>query len=151
MRTPQRAAIAVKWTSALVDPPIACRMTSALLTAFAVVAATAWVVKETFDLSVRDKRLKFAVFSLGALVIVQLVLGVEAWMVRMTAVDVAWQAVIRTSHVLVGSLIFAAALVTTLQAYRTVVSRQELGNDSRMGSEIEPADLTVRQEEEVAV
>ena len=122
-----------------------------LLTAFAVVAATAWVVKETFDLQVRDKRLKLAVFSLGALVIVQLVLGVEAWMVRMTAVDVAWQAVIRTSHVLVGSLIFAAALVTTLQAYRSVVSRRELGNDSRIGSESEPADLTIRQKEEVTV
>jgi len=122
-----------------------------LLTAFAVVAATAWVVKETFDLQVRDKRLKLAVVSLGALVIVQLVLGVEAWMVRMTAVDVAWQAVIRTSHVLVGSLIFAAALVTTLQAYRSVVSRRELGNDSRIGSESEPARIAVRQEEEVAV
>ncbi len=39
-------------------------------------------------------------------------------MIRMTAVDVAWQAVIRTGHVMVGSLIFACSLVTMLQAYR---------------------------------
>jgi heme A synthase len=122
-----------------------------LLTAFAVVAASAWVIKETIDLPVRDKRIKFAVACLGALVVVQLVLGVEAWMVRMTAVDVAWQAVIRTGHVLVGSLIFAAALVTTLQAYRAVVGSPERENDSRIGSEIEPANIAVRQDEEVAV
>jgi heme a synthase len=118
-----------------------------LLTAFAVVAAGAWVIKETIDLPVRDRRLKFAVACLGALVVLQLVLGVEAWMVRMTAVDVAWQAVIRTGHVLVGSLIFAAALVTTLQAYRTAVPSQELGSDSGIGSELEPADLTIRRQE----
>ena len=35
MRTPQRAAIAVKWMSAFVDPPIACKTISALLNAFA--------------------------------------------------------------------------------------------------------------------
>src|SRR5438309_1157382 len=52
-----------------------------LLTAFAVVAATAWIVKETIDLQISDKRLKLAVWCLAALVAVQLLLGVEAWMV----------------------------------------------------------------------
>jgi len=89
-----------------------------LLTAFAVVATTAWLVKEVIDLPIRDKRILIPTLCLTALVAVQLFLGVEAWMVRMTAVDVAWQAGIRTSHVLVGSLIFACSLVTTLQAYR---------------------------------
>ena len=89
-----------------------------LLTAFAVVAATAWIVKETIDLPMRDKRLTLTVSCLAVLVVLQLFLGVEAWMVRMTAMDVAWQAVIRTAHVLVGSLIFAAALGLTYWAYQ---------------------------------
>jgi cytochrome c oxidase assembly protein subunit 15 len=130
-----------------------------LLTAFAVVAGTAWIVKETIDLRIGDRKLKLAVGCLAALVALQLFLGVEAWMVRMTAVDVAWQAVIRTGHVLVGSLVFAAALVTTLQAYRIAVgnhgheaqaSGQEIENDNTLGKEIEQR-CTVRQEQEVAV
>jgi cytochrome c oxidase assembly protein subunit 15 len=122
-----------------------------LLTAFAVVAATAWIVKEAIDLPRRDKRLTLAVSCLAALVAVQLFLGVEAWMVRMTAVDVTAQAVIRTAHVLVGSLIFAAALVTTLQAYRILVPKPEFGNGSEQESENEPADISVRHTEEVTV
>jgi ABC-type Fe3+-siderophore transport system permease subunit len=70
------------------------------------------------DSPIRDKRILLPTHCLTALVILQLSLGVEAWMVRMTAVDVGWQAVIRTGHVLVGSLIFACSLVITLQAYR---------------------------------
>src|SRR5216684_1365783 len=89
-----------------------------LLTAFAVVATTVWLVREVIDLPIRDKRILIPTLCLTALVAVQLFLGVEAWMVRMTAVDVAWQAVIRTGHVMVGSLIFACSLVITLQAYR---------------------------------
>jgi heme a synthase len=88
-----------------------------LLTAFAVVACVVRMVKEVFDLRIRDKRLRIAVSCLAILVIIQLFLGVEAWMVRLTAVDVSWQAVIRTAHVLVGSLIFAASLTSTLIAF----------------------------------
>jgi cytochrome c oxidase assembly protein subunit 15 len=93
-----------------------------LLTAFAVVATSAWLVKEVIDLRTRDKRILLPTICLTSLIAVQLFLGVEAWMVRMTAVDVAWQAVIRTSHVLVGALIFVSSLVVTLQAYRLVNS-----------------------------
>jgi cytochrome c oxidase assembly protein subunit 15 len=119
-----------------------------LLIAFAVVAATAWLVKETVDYSIRDKRLTISVFCLGALVAIQLFLGVEAWMVRMTAVNVAWQAIIRTAHVLVGGLIFASALATMLQAYRTPIPKLEPGSEvGRNGSE--PAPIPVRQREEV--
>jgi heme A synthase len=121
-----------------------------LLTAFAVVAATAWIVKETIDLPNRDKRLVRAVSCLAALVVFQLLLGVEAWMVRMTAVDVAWQAVIRTAHVLVGSLIFAAVLVTALRSYATLVPKLEFENDGESRNEIDPTDLSA-QAEEVAV
>jgi heme A synthase len=120
-----------------------------LLTAFAVVAATAWIVKETIDLPRRYKRLALAVLCFAALVAVQLFLGVEAWMVRMTAVDVAWQAVIRTAHVLVGSLIFAAALVASLQVHRTFIRQLELESD--IECENEPADVSVQHAEEVAV
>jgi len=122
-----------------------------LLTAFAVVATTAWIVKETIDLPMWDKRLTLTVSCLAVLVVLQLFLGVEAWMVRMTAVDVAWQAVIRTAHVLVGSLIFAAVLMTTLQAYRMRIPKLERRNDSGHESENEPAVTPVRHAEEVVV
>ncbi len=121
-----------------------------LLTAFALVAATAWLVKEAVDLRVRDKRLTATVLTLATLVAVQLFLGVEAWMVRMTAVAVAWQAVIRTAHVLVGSLIFAAALVTALKAYSNLVPKLEFGREGA-GNESEPAEIAARHAEEVAV
>jgi cytochrome c oxidase assembly protein subunit 15 len=121
-----------------------------LLIAFSVVAATAWLVKEVVDLRVRDKRLTAAVFCLAFFVGVQLFLGVEAWMGRMTAVDVAWQAVIRTAHVLVGSLIFAASLVTTLQAYSAPVLTLDFAGESG-GYESEPVEIPVQHVEEVAV
>jgi hypothetical protein len=90
------------------------------------------------------------VLCLATLVAFQLFLGVEAWMVRMTAVDVGWQAVIRTAHVLVGSLIFAAALVTTLHAYG-VNPRQARGMAPTMENESVPAEMGIRHAEEVAV
>src|ERR1700687_1279273 len=39
MRTPRRAAIAVKWMSALVDPPIACNTVRALVNALGDITA----------------------------------------------------------------------------------------------------------------
>ena len=102
------------------------------------VATTVWLVREVIDLPIRNKRILLPTLCLTALIAFQLFLGVEAWMVRMTAVDVAWQAVIRTGHVLVGSLIFACSLVITLQAYR-------LGN-SAAGS----LGVSISRREEVA-
>jgi cytochrome c oxidase assembly protein subunit 15 len=126
-----------------------------LLTAFAVVVATAWLVKEAVDLRVRDKRLTAPVFCLAFFVGVQLFLGVEAWMVRMTAVDVAWQAVIRTSHVLTGSLIFAAAIVTALQAHLPLGAQRDLGNkhgfDESRENVRDSAETPVPDAEEVIV
>jgi len=119
-----------------------------LLIAFAVVGVTTWLVKEALDQGARDKRLLVPVLGLATLVAIQLFLGVEAWMVRMTAVDVAWQAIIRTAHVLVGSLIFACALVTTLQAYSsTIVRKVDFGGRYEETED----EIAVRHGEEVAV
>jgi cytochrome c oxidase assembly protein subunit 15 len=93
-----------------------------ILVAFAVVAVVAWLVKEIIDLPVRGRTLVVPVWCLAALVTLQLILGVEAWMVRLTSVEVGWQAVIRTAHVLTGSLIFAAVIVVALQAYRRTIA-----------------------------
>jgi cytochrome c oxidase assembly protein subunit 15 len=122
-----------------------------LLIAFAVVVATSWLVKEALDQQIRDLRVLVPVLCLGALLAVQLFLGVEAWMVRMTAVDRNVQAIIRTSHVLVGSLIFAAAIATCLQAYAHAMYPK---SDFRNRDEWELGkgeEITVSQVEEVAV
>jgi cytochrome c oxidase assembly protein subunit 15 len=122
-----------------------------LLIAFAVVAATTWLVKEALERDSRDKRITVPAICLAVLVAVQLFLGVEAWMVRITAVDVAWQAIIRTAHVLVGSLIFASALVTTLRMYSiAIVQKLELSEPFEI-KEREPDESHARQIEEVAV
>jgi heme A synthase len=93
-----------------------------LLIAFAVVAVVVWLAKETLELPLKNLSLSVSVFCLAALVTLQLILGVEAWMVRLTAVEVEWQAVIRTGHVLVGSLIFATSIMVALQAGQPMTS-----------------------------
>jgi cytochrome c oxidase assembly protein subunit 15 len=93
-----------------------------ILIAFAVVAVVAWLVKETIDLPVKTRALVIPVGCLAVLVTLQLLVGVEAWMVRLTSVAPAWEAIIRTTHVLMGSLIFASTIVVALQTYRQTIA-----------------------------
>lgn len=90
-----------------------------LLAAFAVVAAVVFLVKDILDRSALDRAVRLPVFVLAALVAVQLSLGVEAWMFKyFTPAAAASQALVRTGHVLMGSLILATSVVTTLQIFR---------------------------------
>jgi len=96
-----------------------------MLVAFAVVAATVWLVRLTLDNEVGDTSLTSAVLWLAGLVGIQLLLGVEAYIRRFAAgvppdvqqISIA-QAVVRTAHVLVGFLVLAASVVVVLRAHR---------------------------------
>jgi len=96
-----------------------------LLTAFAVVAAAAWLARAARASGAWRRVLGPALAVLGALLAAQLLLGVEAWMSKFAGVALpelqpvtASQAVIRTGHVLVGSWVLASAVVLTLLAHR---------------------------------
>jgi cytochrome c oxidase assembly protein subunit 15 len=96
-----------------------------LLAAFAVVAAVAELVKLAYEDTARDWPAMRMVLLLAALVVAQLLLGVEAWMVKFSSgvlpelVQVTVPAaLIRTGHVLVGSLILATATMAALKLAR---------------------------------
>jgi cytochrome c oxidase assembly protein subunit 15 len=90
-----------------------------LLVAFAVVAGVVFLAKDIWDHPVADRAVTVPVLILTILVALQLSLGVEAWMFKyFTPAAATSQALVRTAHVLMGSLILATSVVTTLQIYR---------------------------------
>lgn len=92
-----------------------------LLTASAVVAASVWVLKDVLDAPGGSRRLRVVAWHLAGLVVLQLGLGVEAWMMRYFApAALPAQVVIKTAHVLTGWSILATAVVLTLEAYHRV-------------------------------
>jgi len=105
-----------------------------LLVAFAVVAAVVWLVKSAFE-SPRNRALIGSVQLLAVLVVGQLLLGVEAWMVQYTGgvlpemqMVTLSAAFIRTAHVLLGSCILVASVVITLRAHRQMGWHVELAS-----------------------
>jgi len=100
-----------------------------LLVAFTVVMAVGFLVRAVFQNSAATRGMTTAATLLAAFVVLQLALGVEAWMAKFGAggpVDMhpvtMHQAVIRTAHFLVGSGIFATSIVIALQAYRQTMA-----------------------------
>jgi heme A synthase len=98
-----------------------------LLGAFVVVAAVAWLVKRTFDTPAPERQGAGAVVVLAALVILQLVLGVESWLSKFMVPGYMPRQVeplpvetelIRSAHYLVGALTFAAAVTAALLTHR---------------------------------
>jgi heme A synthase len=99
-----------------------------LLAAFAVVAAVVWLVKEVLERPHRTRQETAAALVLAGLVVVQLVLGVEAWLSKFSSPATAEHRALtpvardpdlmRSLHYLVGSLVFSATLVAALQAHR---------------------------------
>jgi heme A synthase len=93
-----------------------------LLMAFAVVAAAVWLLKLVHDTG--DSRLKGVGRILAGLLLFQLVLGVESWLVKFAAepsVPGHWlwsRELVRSSHVVVGALVLAASAVVCLETQR---------------------------------
>ncbi len=97
-----------------------------LLLAFAIVAAVVWLLKETREHMWQERGLVVAATLLAVLVGVQLLMGVEAWMLRFEASTPARQMWTRTTHVMLGYMIFATAVVTALQTFRPRVAEPRL-------------------------
>lgn len=99
-----------------------------LLIAFAVVGSVVWLLREVWDSRAADRPLLGMGKLLGALVVLQLLLGVEAWLVKFSPVEVMttqhWllrRDLVRSAHVLVGSCILATAVVMALESHRRTV------------------------------
>jgi cytochrome c oxidase assembly protein subunit 15 len=96
-----------------------------LLNAFAVVAGLCWLVNVIRNSRFVAAPMSRAVILLVGLTVVQLMLGVEAWIVKFAAHAATnpdhWlfnRDLVRTLHVLAGSLILATSVVVTLEAHR---------------------------------
>jgi cytochrome c oxidase assembly protein subunit 15 len=93
-----------------------------LLVSFAVVAAVVWLVKLAVEEG--DRTLLLPLLFLGGLIVVQVLLGVEAWLLRFRAemqpdaqITIG-QAAVRTAHVMCGYGVLAAAVVAAVRSYR---------------------------------
>jgi heme a synthase len=96
-----------------------------LLVAFGVVAAAVGLAQAVLSSRHADRALTGAVKALAALLVLQLVLGTEAWLLKFASGGLpelqavtARQATVRTAHVLVGACILATSVVVTLQVHR---------------------------------
>jgi cytochrome c oxidase assembly protein subunit 15 len=101
-----------------------------LLTAFVALSAIVWVVKLLFEQ--QDRTLVLAGGILACAIGVQLLLGVEAWMVQLSSGTLpdllpltTRRVSIRTAHVLGGTLLLAATTTATLLTYRQNITASE--------------------------
>ncbi len=95
------------------------------LTAFAVVAVAVWLSRMILVSPTESRRLGRTVLVLGVLLTLQVMLGVESWMGKFAGhllpelhKPTIGEAMVRVSHVLVGSFILATSVVLTVLTYR---------------------------------
>jgi heme A synthase len=103
------------------------------LTAFAATAMTVWLLRAIFADPVARSRAGWVAWALGALLVLQLMLGVEAWMMRFgqylppEMVKVTPQSgAIRSFHALVGSGLWGASLALALRLRTTAAAVNKL-------------------------
>jgi heme A synthase len=97
-----------------------------LLTAFVAVAGVVWLTVRVLSDRDRLPALVRPILVLAVLTGLQILFGAEAWMGRFSAGGLLpelrkvtiGQAVVRTGHVVIGSCVLAAAVVTTLLSYQ---------------------------------
>jgi cytochrome c oxidase assembly protein subunit 15 len=97
-----------------------------LLAAFGVVASVVWLFKLVFEGHSTNKALRSPVLLLGAMVALQIVIGVEAWIMKFSAgMAVAdfrpiegREDIVRTAHYLIGAGVFSTAVAVALEAHR---------------------------------
>jgi len=110
-----------------------------LLTAFAVAVTVTWLVVRVLSDRNRDPGLAFGVKLLAGLVVVQLLLGVEAWMIKqstpvgsMAPASFWGRDLIRSAHVLVGALILGGSMAVTLATHRRAILRLNVAPAGRL-------------------
>lgn len=96
-----------------------------LITAFFVVAISIWFIKTARESRVAWEKLRMSCLVLSSFLLLQVILGVEAWMGKFATniipelqILTTEQVVVRTAHVLVGTGIFATSVVLILQCQR---------------------------------
>jgi heme a synthase len=113
-----------------------------VLVAFAVVVAVAWAFRSVRERLPADRALRRLTGLLAGLVTFQVMLGVEAWMMRFGAgvpVEVQMSSpgtdLVRSLHYVVGALLFATTVVFTLLVYRpgTATVALPAAPDRRLG------------------
>ena len=100
-----------------------------ILTAFAVTAGVVWLLRTAWDQAAGRGLLGGPLAVLTVLLVVQLGLGIEAWM-GLYGSDLPPEAqplslglaVVRTAHVVIGACILASAAVAAVQAHRAAVT-----------------------------
>jgi heme A synthase len=100
-----------------------------LIVAFGVVAAVVWLMRLVFENPSTGKALAASATILALLVGCQVLLGVEAWMLKfsggMAITDLRpiepREEIVRTAHYLLGSGVFATAVAVAFQAHRKTV------------------------------
>ncbi|MFN4260539.1 MAG: COX15/CtaA family protein [Gemmataceae bacterium] len=99
-----------------------------LLLAFAVVGVGVILLSMILTDPERDRRLTRPAVLLGVLMLAQILLGVEAWMIQFRDPLARYSGLrspaadgIRTGHVLIGALLFAAAVALALYAHRQAI------------------------------
>ncbi len=105
-----------------------------LLVAFAVLASIVWLAKSALLDASANPNVSHAVRLMLVLVVLQLMLGVEAWMIRAPnlalgsdvivsepSVSLLSRDVVRSLHVLVGSFLLASGVVAALEAHRATI------------------------------
>lgn len=105
-----------------------------VLGAFVLTAAIIVLARMIFDRSAAGRSLRTSALALVVLVSLQVVLGVETWLAKFVAAPEwpqlkpltdRWQ-LIPSLHYLMGSFIFATAVVATLHAYRSLAWKVSL-------------------------
>jgi heme a synthase len=107
-----------------------------LLVAFTVLAGIVWLATTALTDPASNPNVRRAVKLMLALVVVQLMLGVEAWMIRAPnlalgsdvivsepAVSLLSRDVVRSLHVLVGAILLSSGVVAALEAHRSSIAR----------------------------
>lgn len=114
------------WGSIVRHNPTPLMQRLHLFTAFAVVAVAAWSIFSAQSIARGSQRMRRGHSLLGLFLVVQVILGIEAWMGKFSG-PVLWdlqvpttgQIIVRTSHVLVGVGILATSVVLWLQTRET--------------------------------
>jgi cytochrome c oxidase assembly protein subunit 15 len=101
-----------------------------VLTAFAVVAVAVWFARMVWANPEARRSLGRTLIVLSVLLTLQIALGVESWLGKFAGVllpelhkPTIGQAIVRVSHVLIGSFILAASVVVTVLAHRRALER----------------------------
>jgi cytochrome c oxidase assembly protein subunit 15 len=110
-----------------------------IVVAMVVTLLVTWMATRIFSRFSTEKRLVRAMGLLLGLVIVQVFLGVGAYVMRLASRDAPQPLPpvvnVTTAHVAVGALVLAASVLLALQIFRGVVAPQSSGAPERLGAE----------------